>query len=525
MEATLDGTLPPAPAEGPVRLSWHDRLVDPMPSDRLAGWLGPLGLTVVAGLMRFWGLTSRKGIYFDEVYYTHDAYTLFHHGYEQDTTCTGPGFVVHPPLGKWLMGLSEWLFGHTDCAGGRHGDPELGWRFASAVCGTLAVLVLARVARRMFRSTLLGCFAGLVMAFDGLEFVQSRIGILDIFLMTGLVLALACLVADRDDGRRRLAARLDAAVAAGTGSAVATVGRGPRLGVRPWRVLCGVCLGLSLGVKWSAIYTVVGFAALALAWDVGARRSAGVERPLRSFLRKDSAGWFGCFVPLPFVLFLGTWIGWFVTRGGYDRERYGDGHGLVNILRSWADYQKQIYVFHDHLSTPHPYESKPFSWLVLGRPVDYDFTSLKYGQDGCHLRGGCYKEILAIGNPAVWWIGTLALVGTLALWVVRRDWRAALIMVSFVTSFVPWLAFPQRTMFFFYALPLLPFMVLGITAMAGLILGGRAITELRALVGALIVGVYAIIVVLLFVYFYPILANQMISIPAWRARMWFPGWI
>jgi dolichyl-phosphate-mannose-protein mannosyltransferase len=523
MEATLDDTLHPARAAAPGRRSWHDRLVDEMPTDRLAGWLGPLGLAVVAGIMRFWGLTSRKGIYFDEVYYTHDAYTLFHHGYEQDTTCTGPGFVVHPPLGKWLMGLSEWLFGHTDCAGVRHGDPELGWRFASAVAGTLAVLVLARTARRMFRSTLLGCFAGLLMAFDGLEFVQSRIGILDIFLMTGLVLALACLVADRDDGRRRLARRLDAAVADGTGSAVATAGTGPRLGVRPWRILCGVCLGASLGVKWSALYTVVGFAALALAWDVGARRSAGVDRPFRAYLRKDSPGWFGSFIPLPMGIFLATWTGWFVTGGGYNRHRYGSG--FVNTLRSWWDYQMQIYTFHDHLSTPHPYESKPFSWLVLGRPVDYDFTPLKYGQGGCRIQGGCYKEILALGNPAVWWTGSLLLIGVLALWVVRRDWRAALILVSFATSFVPWLAFPQRTMFFFYALPLLPFMILGITAMAGLVLGGRGVSELRALVGALIVGVYAIIVVLFFVYFYPILANQMISIPAWRARMWFPGWI
>jgi len=526
MDAILDKPPRPAPTGRGERTSWRERLVEEMPTDRVAGLLAPLGLTVIAGIMRFWGLTSRKGIYFDEVYYTHDAYTLFHHGYEQDTTCTGPGFVVHPPLGKWLMGLSEWLFGSTDCANIRHGNPELGWRFASAVAGTIAVFVVARTARRMFRSTVLGCFAGLLMAFDGLEFVQSRIGILDIFLMLGLVLALACLVADRDDGRRRLAARLDAAVADGTGSGVATAGYGPRLGLRPWRILCGICLGASLGVKWSALYTVVAFAALAIAWDVGARRRAGVQRPVRAALRKDVLGWFTCFIPLPFAVFMSTWTGWFASSGGYDRHTpTRPGKGVFGALSNWWNYQDQIWTFHDHLSTPHKYESKPFSWLVLGRPVDYDFTALKYGQHGCRIRGGCYKEILALGNPAVWWIGTLALIGVIALWAVRRDWRAAMVVVGFTISFAPWLAFPERTMFFFYALPLLPFLVLAITAMAGLALGGRGISEVRALAGALTVGIYAIVVVLFFVYFYPILANQMISIPGWRARMWFPGWI
>jgi dolichyl-phosphate-mannose--protein O-mannosyl transferase len=104
-------------------------------------------------------------------------------------------------------------------------------------------------------------------------------------------------------------------------------------------------------------------------------------------------------------------------------------------------------------------------------------------------------------------------------------WRAALILVGFGGSFLPWLAFPSRTMFFFYALPLLPFLVLGLTAVAGVVLGPRTATDSRRLAGALIVGVYATAVTLLFVYFYPILAAQTIPTTGWRARMWFPGWI
>ncbi|WP_250289964.1 phospholipid carrier-dependent glycosyltransferase [Frankia sp. CiP1_Cm_nod1] len=520
-----------------------------MPTDRLAGWLASLAIAAVAGVLRFWQLTEPRGIYFDEVYYTHDAYGLLTHGYELSdikSGCDGPGFVVHPPLGKWLMAVSEWLFGYTDCAGIRHGSPELGWRFASAAAGTLAVLVLARTARRMFRSTLLGCFAGLLLAFDGLEFVQSRIGILDIFLMTGLVLALACLILDRDHGRARLAASLtdtdNSPLAGRSGKDASEAGNidlrsisslyktdskkirfGARLGVRPWRLACGLCLGASLGVKWSAVYTLVGFAALAIAWDAGARRTAGVRRPLLAAVRRDGPQWSTSFVPLPAIVFLATWTGWFVTGGGYNRHRFGDG--MWGTLHSWWDYQQQIFRFHEHLDASHPYASKPLSWLVLARPVAYFYSTPKAGEPGCASQAGCSREILAIGNPAIWWVGVAALVGVLALWVSRRDWRAGLVLVGFATSFLPWLAFPNRTMFLFYALPLLPFLVLGLTALAGVALGPRTASDLRRLVGSLMVGVYAIVVVLLFVYFYPIMAAQVVPTSAWRVRMWFPGWI
>ena len=526
----------------------RDRLCPPMPADRLVGWLATLGVTLVAGILRFWRLTQPKGIYFDEVYYTRDAWGLMTKGYEVDSSnwagysCHGPAFVVHPPLGKWFIALSEKIFGYEDCpqAGPNlghvvQGNPELGWRFSSALFGTLAVLVLARTARRMFRSTFLGCVAGLLLGFDGLEFVQSRIGILDIFLMTLLVVALACLVLDRDQGRARLADRValvgpDLVVARveGTSAYADELRFGPRLGFRPWRLLAGFFLGASMGVKWSGLYTLVGFAVLAIAWDAGARRTAGARSPVLGALRRDVPAWFGCYVPLPIATFLATWTGWFVTRGGYDRTLYGNGHGFLNMWRGWWAYQQAILQFHEHLtqqSSPHPAMSAPFSWLVLGRPVPYYYDGPAQGQNGCTAIGGCSREVLAIGNPAVWWVGTACLVVMAALWIVRRDWRAALVLVSFATSFLPWLAFPDRTMFFFYALPLLPFMVLGITTTAGMILGPREASDTRRLVSALSVGVYLIAVVLLFAYFYPILSDERISYSSWLSRMWFPGWI
>src|SRR3954451_1129052 len=316
----VTATLPAAgqipPEDGSAEIAGadtarRDQLRPAMPTDRLFGWLGPLAVTLLAGVLRLQGLSKPAAVVggkvqytFDEVYYTKDAHDLLTFGVERGENCRGPGFVVHPPLGKWLMAISEWIFGYIGCDGRPHGDPAVGWRFASAVVGTLAVLILARTARRMFGSTLLGCFAGLLLALDGLEFVHSRTGILDIFLMFWTIAGLACLVADRDWMRIRLA-----------------VGPPSRWVLwRPWRLACALCLGAAFATKWSGGYTIVAFAALALAWDVGTRRSAGELRLARTWAVRDLPSWVGSFVVLPVIVYVVSWTGWFVTDTGFDRE-------------------------------------------------------------------------------------------------------------------------------------------------------------------------------------------------------------
>src|SRR5438128_1706681 len=187
MTTTLDAAAaaPTPEAEPPV---WRDRMA---PLIGGGGWLATLGVTLVAGLLRFLRLDIPRGKIFDEIYYSCDAQNLLRFGVEQGSKpgngCVPngqPGFIVHPPLGKWLIGIGEKTFGVN----------EFGWRFSAAVAGTVSVLILIRLARRVTGSTLLGCLAGVLMTFDGLHFVQSRTSMLDIFLMLFVLAAVACAV-------------------------------------------------------------------------------------------------------------------------------------------------------------------------------------------------------------------------------------------------------------------------------------------------------------------------------------------
>src|SRR5436190_12682513 len=250
MTTTLDAAASPQAAE-PGRPVWRDRM---KPLIGGGGWLATIGITLVAGVLRFVRLDIPRGKIFDEIYYSCDAQNLLRFGVEQGSKpgngCVPngqPGFIVHPPLGKWLIGIGEKTFGVN----------EFGWRFSAAVFGTLTVIVLIRMTRRMTGSTLLGCFAGLLLTFEGLHFVQSRTSMLDIFLCFFVTAAFAALVVDRDQVRARLADLPDEEL----------VGAGPRLGRRPWLIVAGVLLGASVATKWSGLYYIALLLALAYVWE------------------------------------------------------------------------------------------------------------------------------------------------------------------------------------------------------------------------------------------------------------------
>jgi dolichyl-phosphate-mannose--protein O-mannosyl transferase len=511
-----------------------------MPGDRVRGWLATLAVTAVAGALRFYKLSFPHADVFDEVYYHWEAVGLLKYGVEREKpsfvgghlVSQGADFVVHPPLGKWAIAAGIQIFGNT----------SFGYRFSAAVAGTLAVLLMIRLARRMFRSTVLGCLAGLLFSLDGMEFVQSRVAMLDIFQLVFEVAALACLVADRDDGRRRLADRMTPEAA---GSAAAWPG--PRLGIRWWRVGCGFFLGCVVATKWDGGYILPVFAILALAWDCGARRSAGFRAPVRAALRRSWAGWVPSFVVVPAVVYTVSWTGWFLSTTQYAYDRHYDGrHGIIGSLLNWWQYHREAFQFatnlttvahclggklnaaHDacvggigtfYAATHHPYESYPFGWLVVARPVAYYYESPKIGHAGCRAAGGCAQEIMSIGTPALWWVGTVALVVALGIWVARRDWRAGLIAVSFAALWLPWFASITRVMFDYYILPGLPFLVLALTMIAGLLIARWPVA------GTIGVAVYTLIVVINFAWLYPVLTGETLSLHAWNLRIWFPGWV
>ncbi len=528
------------------RPSLRERLVPPYYPELFpgSGWILPLVIAAIGGLLRFWNLVWPNSVIFDETYYTKDGWSMWIYGWEHNwqdgssianPALVGPGtyghdgaakfsagaeFVAHPPFGKWMIGAGEQFWGLN----------AVGWRLMEAVLGTLAIYVMARVARRMFRSTLLGCIAGILFAFDGLSFVMARTALLDGIQMFFVLGGFAALLVDRDKTRERFARWREE-----RGPQLLPLGEhGPKLGVRPWRWIAGISLGLATATKWNAVFFVAAFAVLSVLWDRGARRAVGLRRPSVSTLRRD-VPW--AFLALPVtgaVTFVASYAGWFFNTsdgGGYNRF-WADSRPSnfwptwTNPFRSLWDYVHQQYGFNANLQSPHPYQSNPWSWFVMGRPVAFYYESPKTGSQGCTpSMGSCSAEVLALGNPLLWWFATAAILYLFWRWIARRDWRAGAILAGIAAGVGPWLWYAQRTIFSFYAVAFLPFMVLGATMAIGVILGRADASPARRVWGAATAGTIVVGVVALFAYFYPIYTGQTIPYSDWANHMWLPSWI
>ena len=316
LSRTSDGrSVPPAADRAVRRLRAEDPFV---------GWVGAISVGLLALFLRLWKLGTPHEFLFDETYYAKDAWSLLHFGYAREYTDGAKAnaailagnpdglwkdkasMAVHPDFGKWLIGLGEKAFGM---------DP-FGWRVAAAVIGSLMIVVMVRLVRRMTGSTLLGVVAGLLLCFDGMHFVLSRIALLDIFVAFFLLLAVHCHVADRDWSRARLATLL-----APDGGRV-TSGTGPIRGLlwRPWLVAAGVSWGLACGTKWEAVYPMAAFGLLTFFWSVGARRSFGVRGALVRSVLADGVPAFFSVVVVGLLVYIATWSGWLVHAAEYEKD-------------------------------------------------------------------------------------------------------------------------------------------------------------------------------------------------------------
>ena len=502
--------------------------------DALTSWLITIGITLFAFVLRLVGLAQPNKLAFDETYYAKDGWTLVHHGYELDwkenandyivagnldQVTNNPSFVVHPPLGKLLIGWGEQLFGMD----------SFGWRAASLIAGTLLVMFTIRMARRLSRSTLIGALAGVLLTFDGLAFVMSRLALLDIFQATFAVAGIAALLADRDWYRSKLADTLRQRGLPDFNDAPV-----PWIAWRPWRIAAGVMLGASAAVKWNSIFIMAVFGIVTVCWDIGARHLAGEQRPWRS-LFLDAPLAFVQIVVVGLGVYLASWLPWLRTSGGWGRD-FGSIHPDDPVVRFLGDglgslwhYHVKMYEFHtgQHMmqEATHTYEAHPAGWLFMIRTTGIAAENdIQPGEQGCTAVGTtCLRVVSALGTPLLWWAAAVALLVAIWLWLVKRDWRFSVPILALASTWLPWFRYADRPLFFFYAIMIIPFTVTILAMVLGKFLGPAAHPHRRR--RAIIVGIVVGLIILNFAFIYPVLTNQLMTRTQWMMRMWLGTWI
>ncbi|MCU1408809.1 MAG: rane protein [Microbacteriaceae bacterium] len=505
-------------------------------TSRWVRWAGPLAIVILAAILRLWNLGSPHTLIFDETYYVKDAWTLFNNGYESawpdkanplfEAGQTGiflndPSFVVHPPLGKWMIALGMAALG---------ADNSWGWRISTALVGILAVVLIMVIAKKLFASILLASVAGFLMAIDGHAIVMSRVALLDNSVMFFGLLGFGAVLLDRDWHASRLAASLAVRRDSGTNPSW-----GPTLWWRPWLLAAGLAFGLCSSVKWSGFYFLAAFAVYAVVVDALARRRAGVAFWLSAAILKQAPATFLLMVPVAVATFLVSWTGWFVTSNGFYRH-WADQPGAAwtgplawvpHTLQSFWHYQVAIYNYHVGLSTPHPYQANPLTWLLMIRPTSMYYRGTTLGQGGCGFTS-CSEAITSIGNPIIWWAATAALLYLIYRLVRYREWQVGLIMMGIVAGYLPWLLYLHRTVFQFYTIAFEPYLLLGLTLVVGIILGrwpqrspGDASISIS---GIRVAAIFLIVVTVVSAFFYPLWTGIQTPFAFWQLHIWLPTW-
>jgi dolichyl-phosphate-mannose--protein O-mannosyl transferase len=337
------------------------------------------------------GVTTPGKFYFDEVHYVPAARQMLEP--VMPVPMLNP---MHPPLAKQFIALSIHAFG----------DAPLGWRYASALFGALAVVAVYLCGLALFAAQGPAIAASLLAFFNQMLFVQSRIAMLDIFALAFGLFAIAAFI----QGFRQ---------------------RRPHL----WFALAGLAFGLSIASKWSGLFVlavcivIVAVIRLMQSW-----RTEFADGKPEDWYRPDLWPGFryyhfaACFVLIPALVYLSAFLPLY-------------GLSLSDIIEA------QRRIFSDNTTTAiagHTYMSAWPSWPFLVRPVWYLFD--KVGDDRI-------AAVVFLGNPLILWPALPALAVCLRDWIAARRADAFLILAFYFGPFLAWALLPRTLGFLYYYLP------------------------------------------------------------------------
>jgi dolichyl-phosphate-mannose-protein mannosyltransferase len=307
----------------------------------------------------------------------------------------------HPPLGKLIMaaGIKTW------------GDRPIGWRYMSTVFGSLTLVGMYILGWMLFVDTGIALWAALLTLANHLLYVQSRIGMLDTFMVGFLIWALVGFCAAWNP----LVRKKD---------------------VKNWLAFSGVMFGLSTACKW---FSVVPWAACAgLVVLLRLREPPPEENKSKeSKLTAPSKVWnppglwqdisWGRLAlslgVIPVAAYFITFIPFLFIPGTI--------HSPLDFLtmqyRMWDGQLRVV--------SSHPYMSNWWQWPLLNRPIWYAFD-----HDGADFVRG----VILLGNPLIMWTGLLAL--GVCIWdlIAHRNRDAFLITFFYAIFYSCWLIIPRK---------------------------------------------------------------------------------
>lgn len=369
---------------------------------------------------------------------------------------------VHPPLGKLIMTIPILLFGMNTFA----------YRFMGNIAGILMIPVIYALAKNIFKNRKWAILAGILMTFDCFHFAQTRMGTVDSFLVLFIMLSALFMykyiVMDKNDKLNKKLLNL---------------------------FLSGLFIGCSIATKWTGLYAGLALAIIFFGNMIYQNWKKPKDEKDPDLIKVLLAS-VVFFVVIPLTIYV---LSYLLFPTIYPNKVEGIS-GLI-------EQTKNMYEYHSKLTATHDFSSAWYTWPIMYKPVWYYVS---------YPGGDIVSTIVGIGNPAIWWFGVVAALFTLVMSILKRKREYLFITVFILCSWLPYL-FIGRCMFMYHYFPTLPFIMLAIVALV------KFITQ-KIRSNSFYLG-YVILVVVLFILFYPVISGMLTSADYVNSLKWLKSWI
>ncbi|MDF2927735.1 MAG: glycosyl transferase family protein [Paenibacillaceae bacterium] len=430
--------------------------------------------------------TYMHGSYFDEIYHPRTAYEHLHNIKPYENT--------HPPLGKLIIALGIKLFGMN----------PFGWRIMGTLFGIAMVPIMYVFGKRLFGRSEYAFMTSFLFTFDFMHFAQTRIGTIDtygvffIILMYYYMYRYISMSFYREPLRKTLVPLFLSGLFFGIGAA------------SKWIVLYGgaglaVLFFVSLYRRYRE-FEAAGRALAAEADIVTEEAAHQEERPALEKIRRlfvpslvKTVLWcIPFYLIIPGIIYSASFIPYMTVPGA--------GFSLENLI----SYQRDMWDYHSKLVATHGFASPWWEWPFMIKPIwFYSGQSL--------LPEGQVSSIVSMGNPAVWWLGTLAVVVVAILTWKRRDKGMIVVLTAFLSQYLPWMLVTRLT-FIYHFFAMVPFLVFCLVYIFRIL---NEELQMRRWINWVYMGV----VLLLFIMFYPVLSGMVVDKGYIRDFIrWFGTW-
>jgi dolichyl-phosphate-mannose--protein O-mannosyl transferase len=377
----------------------------------------------------------------------------------------------------------------------------------NALVGSFIPLLVAGLGYQLTRRYRFALLAGLLAVLDGLLLVESRYGLLNVYLLAfGLLGQWLALLGSHQRGWSQWG----------------------------WLTLAGLCFGATAAVKWTGLGFLLG---LYLVWGlmrlIHFRQKVTQSSrhvPLMQFSQLSLVKLF-IYIPLVgLLLYRLTWIPHLQQNPEFD---------FVQVHQQMWNYHKQV----GNGPEIHPYCSNWLTWPLMLRPVSYFYQLASSLQEGMPMTGPPLAftkaryvySVYAMGNPLLWWSATLAIAVLLGLLLWRGgQWLSRLgvpaqrpqfdsfvplyLVTNYAASLLPWLSI-SRCAFLYHYMPAYLFSSL---ALAWVLENWfRSLwNPLRTIALSLLMGCF-----FSFLFWLPFYLGLPLSPREWQWRMWFQSWV